>query len=61
MHKQHLTASETNPEARSEYINADGKEDEQYGQTEVSQRLQKECSRPAHSRHFLAMLIKNYH
>lgn len=41
LHKQNLTASETNSEARSEYINANGKEGEQYGQTEVSQRLQK--------------------
>ena len=61
MHKLKLITPETNSEARSEYINASGKEGEQYGQTEASQRLQKECCRPAHSRHFLAMLVKNYH
>lgn len=33
MYKRNLTASETISEARSEYINADGKEGEQYGQT----------------------------
>lgn len=56
MHKQRLTTCETNSEARSEYINADGREGEQRGQTEASQRLQEECFRPAHSRDFTSWL-----